>query len=96
MWGNKRLTPEGIVKQGVKQYLKYRGWFVFPIMQGALSYPGISDFIAAKDGVTIYVECKTKTGIQSKHQKDFQENIERSGCKYLLIKNFEELKNMGY
>lgn len=95
-WGNKQLTPESVVKNGVKQYLRLRGWFVFPVMQGALSYPGISDFIALKDGKIIFVECKTKTGRQSEHQKNFQIDVERSAGVYLLIRDFEELKAMGY
>lgn len=95
-WGNKTLTPEGVIKNGVKQYLRIKGWFVFPVVQGALSYPGISDFIALKAGLTIYVECKTKTGRQSKHQQQFQSDVERSGGIYLLIKDFEELKTLGY
>jgi hypothetical protein len=72
-----------------------RGWFLFPIMQGPLSYRGISDFYAIKDGRGIWMEIKTPTGKQSKHQIKFQVDIERAGGEYMIVRDVQELIDMN-
>lgn len=52
------LTPEGRVKQAVKQYLKRRGiWFYMPIQNG-MGQVGIPDFICCWNGRFLAVETK--------------------------------------
>ena len=95
MW-NKELTPEGIVKRGIIQYLRYRGWKVKRIVQGALSEPGLPDLFAFKGGKVIFIEAKTKTGKMSSAQKAFQLECEEQNVTYLVCRDFEELKVLGY
>lgn len=52
------LTPEGRVKQAVKQYLKRRGiWFYMPIQNG-MGRVGMPDFICCWNGRLLAIETK--------------------------------------
>ena len=82
---------ESEVKLMVRKYLTIKGWFHFPIVQSIGSFKGAPDIIACKNGQVLFIECKTPQGRQSEHQKEFQRNIEAQRCKYLLVRNLEEL-----
>ena len=85
------MTPETAIKRQVKQYLQYRGWFVFPVLQGLGAYKGISDLIALKRGRVAFIEVKRPGGRQSEHQKSFQENIEAQGGEYWLVRSVDDV-----
>ena len=55
--------------------------------------PGVADTeYAAPDGLTVYMEFKMPTGVQSEAQKDFQRKVEARGHKYYLVRSFEEFR----
>ncbi len=85
---------ESDIKKQVVPYLRLKGWFVFPIMQGALAYRGISDLIAIKQGRVLFVELKTAHGVLSDYQKKFQEDITTHGGEYLVIRSVEDLETV--
>lgn len=91
----RKLTPEGAIKRDVKYYFQLKGWFIFPIMQGPLSYRGISDFYVIKDGRGIWVEVKTLKGKQSEYQIKFQQDIEAAGGEYLIVRDVQELIDLN-
>ena len=41
---------ESEVCRQIQDYLKWQGWFVFYLLQGLGSYPGLSDLVAVKGG----------------------------------------------
>jgi hypothetical protein len=84
-----KLTPEGAIKQAVRQYLGFKGYRVYNIASGAFAHKGISDLIALKDGRTLFIEIKAPKGKQSVYQAQFQEEVEGAGCIYLLVNNFD-------
>ena len=88
----KPVTPETAVKAAVKAMLAFMGWRSYPITQSMGSHPGLPDRIALKNGITVYVEVKGPDGKPSDHQKQFQEECERAGCFYALVRSAEELK----
>jgi len=88
----RKQTPENLVKKQVRDYLRIRGWFVFPVMQGLGSYPGISDLIACKNGRVLFVECKAPRGRLSTYQRRFKESIEASGCEYIEARGYEDVE----
>jgi hypothetical protein len=50
--------------------------------------PGASDLVLLLPGpLSLYMECKTPTGVQSDKQKEFQANIEALGFKYHLFRS---------
>lgn len=54
---------------------------------------GVADSCAlAHGGITLWIEYKSATGVQSKWQKIFQERVEKMGGRYLLVRSLEELK----
>ncbi len=75
----------------IRDYMRLRGWFVIRIQQGLGSHKGISDLIAVKDGVTIWIEVKTAKGKLSRYQKEFQEQITTSGGIYIVARGPEDV-----
>lgn len=78
------MTPEGREKQAIKQYLKLKGIFYYHNLAGLGCYAGLADLTAIKDGMTYQIEVKTKKGVQSDKQKQFQQDWEDRGGKYIL------------
>jgi len=79
------------IKKGVTDYLKYGGWFVFYVQQGPLSYKGITDIIACRNSITIYVEIKTETDVLNHHQVKFRDNILLSGCLHVVARSINDI-----
>ena len=72
-------------------YLRYGGWYVFYVQQGALAFKGISDIIACKNGCSIYVEIKTERDVLNKHQIKFRDNILKAGCLYVVARSINDI-----
>ena len=86
---------ESEVKLMVRKYLTIKNWFFFPIVQSIGSFKGAPDIIACKNGQVLFIEVKTPRGRQSEHQKEFQKNIEAQKCKYLLVRDLDDLVIKG-
>jgi hypothetical protein len=89
----KHKITENDVKRQVKDWLSYKGYFHFHILQGLGAYKGIPDIIAIKNGQVLFIECKkpARGSKQSPAQKEFQANIEAHDGNYLLVKSVEDL-----
>lgn len=85
-----KITEDDIKAQ-IKDYLTIKGWFWFYNLQSLGSYEGIPDFIAIKNGRTIYLEAKRPGGTQSLGQIEFERNIKYQKGEYYLIKCLEDL-----
>ena len=90
-----RKIKESEVKLMVRKYLTIKGWFHFPIVQSIGSFRGAPDIIACKNGQILFIEVKTPRGKQSEYQKEFQRNIEAQRCKYLLVRDLDDLVDRG-
>jgi len=90
---------ESEIKNQIKAYLRYTGWFAFPILQGLGVYKGISDMIAIRNGVVIFIEVKTGIGKQSQDQKQFEYDVITQTGNYCLARSVDDVqeyvKNMG-
>lgn len=89
-----KRQPESLIKSAVRQFLELGGWFVFPIVQSALSYKGIADLCAVRGGRTVWVEIKTPTGTQSDHQRRFQADVEAHGGEYIVARSTADVAHM--
>ena len=87
------MTEETDNKKQIRDWLRLNGWFVFPILQGLGAYKGISDLIACKDGVTLFIEVKTKKGKLSQFQEIFRDDIESHDCNYVVARCYEDVEN---
>jgi hypothetical protein len=85
-------TPENLIKRQVKDYLNYRGWYNFPIMQGLGSMPGVCDRIAIKDGQVLFIEIKAANGRLSDKQRRFKQSIQAAGGVYIVARGYEDLE----
>lgn len=92
--------PEKMVKKLCQYILSTCGFAHFHIQQGALSYPGISDHIAIRDGLVLFIEFKAeKSGRLGPKQVAFMYMMRNQGGKYLVIRHpdilLEELIMLG-
>jgi len=90
------MTPETGVKHQVKDYLRLRGWMVYHNLAGLGCYPGLSDMVAIKDGVVLFIECKAGIGRQSDKQRMFQVSLEAHGGRYVLAYGYEDVERYLY
>lgn len=102
---NKQATPEGLIKNQVRQYLRYNSWFVFHVQGGPLSYPGVSDFIAVKCGKVAFIEVKRAEGASrtgrklaegklSKEQERFRDDVVARGGEFFVVRSLEDVQAM--
>lgn len=89
-----KQQAETIIRKAITSELRKSGWAVFYIFQGLGSYKGISDLIAIKDGLTVYIEVKTETGRQSEYQKQFERIITDHGGKYYLARSTADIAEL--
>jgi len=87
----KPRIPETIIKNGVRNILRFERWYVINNFQGLGCYPGMSDLTAVKDGKVLFIEIKTETGKLSDNQLVFQKEIESRGGNYLVIRSVEQI-----
>lgn len=88
----KKTQPETYIRRAITDLLKMDGWDVTYHMQGPLCRKGFPDLTALKDGKTLYIEVKTKTGKQSAYQVAFQKVCEAHGGTYILARGVEDVK----
>ena len=81
------------IQKLIKDYLLAKGWFCVKIhQQGKYCFKGISDLIAVKDGITIFVEVKTPTGKLRPEQMSFMEQIQNHGAKYIIARSLDDIR----
>ena len=84
--------PESFILNQVRDILRLDGWDVTRHQQGMGSRRGFPDLTALKDGKTLYIEIKTRTGKQSAYQVEFQKICEAHGGTYILARSIEDVK----
>lgn len=88
----KRTQPESLILQQVRDVLRLDGWDVTRHQQGLGSRRGFPDLTALKDGVTLYIEIKTQTGVQSAYQIEFEKICKAHGGTYILARSVDDIK----
>ena len=80
-------TPEGKVKDGVKQFLKERGaWFFMPVSNG-MGQVGIPDIIICYKGVFVAIETKApgkKTNVTANQERVMHEIRLNDGFAFVM------------
>jgi len=100
---NSGKTEKDILKYA-KQYLRMIGWYVVRIQQGIGCHPGISDLIAIKDGVVVFLEIKSPkwkprsydaASKTQREQEAFEAAVLQHGATYVRVQSFEEIEEIG-
>lgn len=91
----KPKIKESDIRANIRDYLRYKGWFVYYNLQGLGCYPGLPDMCAVKGGKVVHLEIKTPKGKQSEKQIDFQLEIERAGGIYVVARGVEDVIDLG-
>lgn len=84
--------PESFILNQVRDILRLDGWDVTRHQQGMGSRRGFPDLTALKDGKTLYIEIKTKTGKQSAYQVEFEKICRAHGGTYILARSVDDVK----
>jgi len=84
--------PETAIRSQIRDWLRWRGWFVILHVQGPLSHKGLADLSAVRGGETVYIEVKTPKGTQRPDQAVFQADVERHGARYILARSIEDVE----
>ena len=84
--------PESFILNQVRDILRLDGWDVTRHQQGMGSRRGFPDLTALKDGVTLYIEIKTRTGKQSAYQVEFEKVCRAHGGTYILARSVDDVK----
>ena len=87
------LTPETTAKLELKDYLKKTGWFVRHVMQRRWSYKGMPDIMITKHGLTLEVEVKSATRVQSPDQIKYEKDLTDHGGHYVLARGYEDIED---
>jgi VRR-NUC domain len=56
---------------------------------------GMSDILVVHVGVPYFLEVKTPVGRQSPDQKDFQEQVEKAGGVYAVVRSIPDVQALG-
>jgi hypothetical protein len=104
----KRETGKGGVEWECLVWLNSHGWWAwhnstiglydketgrYRSNRNPFSIRGASDIIAIRShGRVLFVEVKSETGTQSKHQKLFEANLRKRGVHYILVRSVKELE----
>jgi hypothetical protein len=68
------------LKRMVTEFLEWSKWFVVPNVEGRSksgehSYPGITDLVATKNSITVWIEVKVNGDRLSADQEKFRDDI---------------------
>ncbi len=85
------------IQAAIREYLQWTGWFVFPNVQSALSYKGISDITAIKQSRVVFIEVKTphKRSKQSEYQLKFEADIKAHGGEYMVARSVDDVMKLN-
>lgn len=85
------MTEREVCKS-LREYWKKNGFFYIRNQQGLGSKRGTADYTVVKDGKTLWIEAKAEKGKQSPYQLEFQQELERSGGNYAIVRSVEDFK----
>ena len=88
------VVKETHIRKQIQDYLRWKGFFVYYCLAGLGAYPGLSDLVATKNGITYHIEVKTPKGRQSEKQKEFQADLESAGGRYILARGIEDVEDL--
>jgi hypothetical protein len=83
--------PESVILSAVREHLRQQGYLTIRHQACLGSHPGLSDLTAVRDGVTLYVECRTPRGRLSAAQERFQRDVEAHGARYIVACSVEDV-----
>ncbi len=92
--GRSRGPKEADIQSAIRECLRWNGWFVIRHQQTLGSHRGLSDLTAIKDGLTVYIEVKTASGILSADQEAFKAEIEAHGGRYIVARSVEDVQEL--
>lgn len=106
----KKLNPlEGTIQSSICDYLAIKKYFFYRVnnippydsvnkhfrKMPKNSRKGVADIFLLHKGTPYFIEVKSKTGVQSQDQKDFQKDVNENGGIYVLARDIEDVRRIG-
>jgi Holliday junction resolvase len=82
---------ENQIQSGIRDFLRFKGWFVIRHQQSLGSHPGLPDLQAVKGGVTWWIEVKKPGGRLSLVQEKFRDSIQAAGGNWMVAMSVEDI-----
>lgn len=77
------MTPESTVKTKIRKFLRDKGWHRRAIASNEYTRAGLPDTYAIKNGIVLFIECKSSTGKMSTGQIKEMFDIKEHGGHYI-------------
>lgn len=104
----KQAYSEHAIEQQILEWLNLEGWLAWKLKDSASYDPGqkkfltpggfringVSDVVAVKDGVVLFLEVKTEKGRQSDAQKMFEKKLAEKGGRYFVVRSLDDVKGI--
>ncbi len=84
-------TPETKVKIKCRNFLKDKGWYIRSLPSTVYSRAGNPDYYAIKNGVVLFIECKSSTGKMSGKQLETMMEIKNHGGHYIIVYDIDDI-----
>jgi len=96
------MILESAIQKQILDYIRRLGFYAWKNNNTGIFDPkrkvfrtvetkGVSDIIAIKNSLVLFIEVKTEKGVQSDSQKEFQAEIEKHGGIYILARSIEDV-----
>jgi hypothetical protein len=94
----KKITAETALKRAIKDYMRLSGWDIFHNLNYGIGvYRGIADLTALKCindlPITLWIEAKSKKGVQSDDQIKFEKMIKKNKGHYIVVRSIYDIEN---
>jgi len=81
------------VRKKIVTMLQIKRWYVYWNLQGLGCKTGLSDLVAVKNGIVIWIEVKKPGGKQSPGQITFEADITGAGGNYVCAASWDAVDN---
>lgn len=85
------MTEESAVKKEIRESLRKLGWHYRSMASNEYTRGGLPDAYAVKNGVVLFIECKSKKGKQSVDQIAEMAKIYLHGGNYILARGINDI-----
>ena len=85
---------ESKIQSNIINFLNKNGWI--PVKNIQTNLNGFPDLTCLKNGISVFIECKSKNGVLSELQKYRHKQLTEQGFKVFVIYSFDEFKEIYY
>lgn len=90
--GKRKKNPETSIQSAIKEYLQWKGFFVYRNQANIGSHKGIADLTALRaDMPALFIEVKSAKGELSAYQRQFGDEVVNHGHCYVVARSVQDV-----